>query len=52
MQQRVKNKNQIHCQIEGFGRKIVKQILYKKTIILETDLVQVGFDNSKKPGTF
>lgn len=52
MEQRVKGKAKVDCEFEGFSRKVRKQILYSKCMILETDLLQVGYENNSKPAYF
>lgn len=52
MEQRVFEKSKVHCNFEGIPRKVIKQILYGKCMILESDLLHIGFDNSKSAGIF
>ncbi len=48
MERRVHAKHQVQCQYEGFSKKIRKQVLYGKCMILETEWLQIGYDNKLK----
>jgi hypothetical protein len=33
-------------------KKVIKEVLYGKCMILDTNFLQIGFDNKTKPGLF